>query len=228
MTKITSLPKCERPRERLLKLGASTLSSVELLAILIGHGSRHHPVLEISQSLLAEYPNLIKIKNMALHQWVNTPGLGAASYCRLQAALELGHRIQQQHIQPKHPFTTSAEIANYCRHHLQEYEQEVFACLFLDNRLCLLNFEILFYGSIDSASVYPREIIKRALYHNAAKLICVHNHPSGNPTPSQADREITTVLTEALALVEIQLLDHLVVTKRQEHWILHPVSHHPY
>jgi DNA repair protein RadC len=211
--KLTQLPPSERPRERLLQHGAAALSATELLAILIGHGYQNQPATHIAAKLLQQYHNLTQIFSLSVSQWCATPGLGVVSYTRLQALIELTRRAQSEASHSGITVLDSTAAQAFCHSKLSHYDHEVFACLFLDSQQHLIYFEELFFGSIDQASVYPRQVIKRALFHNAANVICCHNHPSGDPSPSHDDQNITRLLQKALALVDIQLLDHIVVGK---------------
>jgi DNA repair protein RadC len=208
---ITQWPSQERPRERLTQQGASALSDAELLAILIRHGGKGHSAVDIARQLLKSFNGLRGIVTADSAKFCNLPGLGVAKYCQIQAAAELGRRCLRENMHCRQTIHHSKDAEEFLIASLRDYQQEVFAALFLDNKHRVIQFEHLFYGSIHSASVYPREVVKRALFHNAAALIVAHNHPSGIAEPSQSDKDITLYLKKALALVDVNLLDHLVI-----------------
>lgn len=208
---ITHWPPFERPREKLLLFGAKNLSDAELLAIFVNTGIRGKTALDIARELLISFNGLKKLLQGYPHDIYRQPGLGKAKYALLQAALELGRRFLDSDIQIGKVLNDSRLTRRFLSHQLKNYPHEVFACLFLDNHNRVLRFEELFHGTINEASIYPREVVKRALGHNAAKVIFAHNHPSGNPTPSDADQKMTALLKEALALIDVQVVDHLVI-----------------
>lgn len=194
-----------------MRLNATSLSSAELLTLIIGQGSHGHDLLSISEALLQKYQSLGQIFHLSPAQWQQSPGLGPAGYCRLQAALELNRRKDLESAAPKDHLSDFKAAQAFCFSQLNHYEREVFACIFLNKKQDIIAFEPLFFGTIDSTNVYPREVIKRGLFHNSAQIICCHNHPSGNLKPSQADIELTVRLFEALSIVDIELIDHILV-----------------
>lgn len=208
---INQWPTDERPRERLTQKGAHTLSDAELLAILINHGGKGESAVDIARKLLNQFNGLRGIFSANAATFCATPHLGVAKYCQLQAAAELGRRYLRETMNHRQMITHSKDAEEFIIASLRDYQQEVFSALFLDNKHRVIQFEPLFYGTINTASVYPREVVKRALYHNAAAMIVAHNHPSGIADPSQDDQELTRWLKKALALVEVTLLDHLIV-----------------
>lgn len=208
---IREWPEGERPREKLLELGASALTEAELLAILLRTGVRGLSALDIARSLLTEFGSLRGLLTAERERLYSTRGLGPARYVALQAALELARRHYQELMMAGSALSDPYTTREFMRMRLRDLPHEVFCCLFLDNRHRAIAFEELFRGTIDGASVHPREVVKRALARNAAAVILVHNHPSGVPEPSQADELLTHRLKEALALVDIRVLDHLIV-----------------
>lgn len=208
---IRDWPVAERPRERLLARGAGVLSDAELLAIFLGSGLRGRDAIATARDLLQAHGPLRALLERPPAQLATLPGLGPARACLLAAALELGHRFLAADLERGALLTDPHAAGRYFAQRLRGRPHEVFAVLFLDTRHRAIAFEELFRGTIDGAQVHPREIVQRALARNAAAVIVGHNHPSGNPEPSAADRAITTRLKEALALVEVRLLDHLVV-----------------
>jgi DNA repair protein RadC len=208
---ITDWPIDERPREKLLTRGASALSDAELLAIFLRTGIPGHTAVDLARRLLKEFGGLRRLLAAEQKRFCDGKGLGLAKYAQLQAVLEMSRRHLQEQMRQSDALTSPAATRRYLQSKLRHHPYEVFACLFLDNRHRVICFEELFRGTIDGASVYPREVVKRALEHNAAALILAHNHPSGVAEPSQADRQITVHLKQSLALVDIRVIDHIVV-----------------
>lgn len=208
---IRDWPAEERPREKLLARGAGALSDAELLAIFLGSGLRGRDAVQTSRELLAAHGPLRRLLENEPEALARLPGLGPARACRLAAALELGHRHLAATLERGETLTDPMAAGRYFAQRLRAREHEVFAALFLDTRHRALGFEELFRGTVDGAEVHPREIVRRALSHNAAAVIVGHNHPSGCAEPSSADRAITARLKQALSLVDVRLLDHFVV-----------------
>jgi DNA repair protein RadC len=208
---IRDWPTDERPREKMLARGASALSDAELLALFFGSGRRGQTAIDLGRELLSQHGGLKPLLELEPAAMIALRGLGAAKACRLHAALELGRRYLASELQRPDALSNPAACADYLRARIAAYPYEVFACLFLDNRHRVIAFEELFRGSIDGASVHPREVVRRCLAHNAAAVIFAHNHPSGVAEPSQADRDITAELKRALALIEVRVLDHFIV-----------------
>jgi len=204
-------PEGERPREKLLSLGPGALSEAELLAILLRTGVRGHSALDLARGLLMQFGSLRALLTAQRHQACAIHGLGLVGYVTLQAALELARRHYQELMQAGSALTNPRLTREFVCMRLRDLHHEVFCCLYLDNRHRVIGFEELFQGTIDGASVHPREVVKHALARNAAGVILVHNHPSGLAEPSRADELITRRLKEALALVDIRVLDHLIV-----------------
>jgi DNA repair protein RadC len=212
---IRNWPIAERPREKLLQQGARQLSDAELLAIFLRTGMRGKTAVDLARELLAEFGGLKMLLNTSSQTLCQRPGVGKAKYAGLIAALELGQRYASEALKVGEILLSSQAAQKYLAYHLQHQQQEVFACLFLNTQHRILAYEELFHGTIDESSVYPREVVKRALAHNAAKVILAHNHPSGDPTPSQADCEITDLLRDSLALVDIRVIDHIIIGQQQ-------------
>lgn len=208
---ITDWPADERPREKLLKQGAEALSDAELLAIFLRTGTPGLTAVDLARELLLQFGGLRALLNASQRHFCAGKGLGAAKYVQLQAVLEIGRRHLQEALERSDALTSPALTRRYLLSQLRDRHQEQFCCLFMDSQHRVITFEVLFYGTIDAANVYPREVVKRCLHHNAAALILAHNHPSGVSEPSQADRYITDQLVKALALVDVRVLDHFVV-----------------
>jgi DNA repair protein radc len=208
---IREWPLHERPREKLVLRGASALSDAELLAIFLGSGLRGMDAVATARRLLAEHGPLRRLLEMAPAELARLPGIGPARASRLAAALELCNRYLAAGLERGEALTDPASAGRYFAQRLRAHPNEVFAVLFLDTRHRAIAFEELFRGTVDGAEVHPREVVRRALAHNAAAVIVGHNHPSGNPEPSAADRAVTARLKQSLSLVDIRLLDHFVV-----------------
>ncbi len=209
--RISDWPQDERPREKLLARGACSLSDAELLAIFLGSGLRGRDAVATARELLAAHGPLRALLERTPAELIALPGLGPARASALSAALELGTRMLHAHLERGDAITDPQAAARYFARRLRGRRQEVFAALFLDTRHRALAFEELFQGSVDSAEIHPREVVRRALAHNAAAVIVGHNHPSGNAEPSAADRTVTQKLKQSLSLVDVRLLDHFVV-----------------
>ncbi|MGO4221699.1 DNA repair protein RadC [Lysobacter sp. TAF61] len=208
---IRDWPNAERPRERLLAHGAGVLSDAELLAIFIGSGLRGRDAIATARELLQAHGPLRALLERAPIELARLPGLGPARACLLAAALELGRRHLEADLERGIAIDDPMSAGRYFAQRLRGQPREVFAVLFLDTRHRALAFEEMFRGTLDGAEVHPREVVRRALAHNAAALIVGHNHPSGNPEPSAADRALTARLKQALSLVDLRLLDHFVI-----------------
>ena len=208
---ITDWPADERPREKLLARGAGALSDSELLAIFLRTGRRGLSAVDLARELLDGFGGLRPLLEADLDGFCSHAGLGPAKFTQLQAVLEMARRHLQAELERGDALNSPDQVARYLSARLRHQHREVFACLFLDNRHRVLRYEELFQGTIDAASVYPREVVQRALAHNAAAVILAHNHPSGVAEPSTADRALTQRLQDALGLVDIRVLDHFVV-----------------
>lgn len=208
---IKEWPASERPRERLLTLGPHTLSDAELLAVLWGSGTRGLSAIDLARRLLTRHRSLRDFLAADREACLGEHGLGPARYSALLASLEIARRHYSEALRAGPALLAPDSTRAFLTAQLRDRPFEVFCCLFLDNRHRLIAFEELFRGTIDGASVHPREVLRQALSHNAAAVIFAHNHPSGIAEPSQADELITRRLREALALVDIRVLDHLIV-----------------
>lgn len=201
----------ERPRERLIAHGAECLSDAELLAIFLRTGTTGTPVMELSRQLVDEFGGLRSLMTASHRRFCSVRGLGTAKYAQVQAAMEMARRVMDEPLRQGDPLRSPHDTRRYLSSRLGTYPHEVFAGLFLDNRHRVIQYQELFRGTIDGAAVYPREVVRQALECNAAAVIFAHNHPSGVAEPSQADISLTRRLKEALGLVDIRVLDHMVV-----------------
>lgn len=204
-------PTDERPRERLLRHGANTLSDAELLAIFLRTGTAGVPVMAMARNLIDSFGGLRGLMTASQRQFCGVRGLGSAKYAQVQAAMEMARRVMDEPLRQGDPLRSPEDTRRFLTSRLSTYPHEVFAGLFLDNRHRVIQYQELFRGTIDGAAVYPREVVRQALEHNAAAVIFAHNHPSGVAEPSQADVSLTRRLKEALSLVDIRVLDHMVV-----------------
>lgn len=208
---IKDWPQGERPMDKFTHHGAALLSDAELLAIVIRTGIRGRSALGIAHGLLVHFGGLRALLNAARDDIPPRCGLGPARYAQLQAVVELGRRLLRENMSRGNPLENPRATRDYLRARLRDLPHELFCCLLLDNRHRVISFAELFRGTIDGASVHPREVVKHALQGNAAAVILAHNHPSGVAEPSRADELITRRLRDALSLVDIRLLDHFVV-----------------
>jgi DNA repair protein RadC len=208
---IADWPAAERPREKLLTLGPRALSDAELLAIFLRVGCVGKSAVDLARELLQEYGGLRQLLEASQAEFCKGLGLGSAKFAQLQAVLEMGRRHLSASMKSGDLLNSPDLVRRYLSAQLRHQPREVFAVLFLDNQNRLIIYEELFFGTIDGASVYPREVVRHALRHNAAAVILAHNHPSGVAEPSQADERITQRLVAALELIDVRVLDHMVV-----------------
>lgn len=208
---IRDWPAAERPRERLLALGATSLSDAELLAIFLRTGVAGHSAVDLARHLLNQFGNLRALLESDLPAFSAHLGLGPAKFAQLQAVLEMARRHMAESLRRDSALENPEQVRSYLKSLLRHEPHEVFGCLFLDSKHRVLAFEVLFHGSINAAYVHPRQVVKRALAHNAASLILCHNHPSGISEPSRADIELTKRLMETLALIDVEVLDHVII-----------------
>lgn len=201
----------ERPREKLLLKGAEALSDAELLAIFLRTGVKGFSAVDLARNLLSESGGLSQLLSANEQQFCQSKGVGQAKYVQLQAVVEMSRRYLSERMQRGDALNSVDDVKNYLKSSLQKYPFEVFACLFLDNKHRVIKYEELFRGTIDSSTVHPREVVRRALYHNAAAVVLAHNHPSGVAEPSQSDQMITDKLKHALGLIDVRLLDHFII-----------------
>jgi DNA repair protein RadC len=208
---IVNWPEGERPREKLMARGVAALSDAELLAIFLRTGVVGKSAVDLARELLGKYGNLTQLFATDLTDFCSVKGMGPAKYVQLQAVLEMSRRALQETLQRGDALSSPRAVRDYLQLVLAGRQQEVFMVLFLDTQHRVIAIEEMFHGTLSQTSVYPREVVKRALAHNAAALILAHNHPSGITEPSQADQLLTSALKQALALVDVSVLDHFVV-----------------
>lgn len=208
---ISDWPSTERPREKLLAQGSESLSDAELLAIFLRTGVPGKSAVDLARDLLSHFGGLRPLLQAEEKNFCSAKGLGIAKFVQLRAVVEMSRRHLAEVVKRGDAITSPQATRNYLSLRLRDYPYEVFACIFLDNRHRVLAYEELFRGTIDGASVHPREVLRRVFYHNAAAVIFAHNHPSGVGEPSRADETITRRLQETLGLVDVRVLDHIIV-----------------
>ncbi len=208
---ITDWHEHDRPREKLLKFGADSLTDAELLAIFLRVGVKGQSAVELAQSLLDHFGSLHALLNANEVEFCTAKGLGQAKFVQLKAVLEMSQRHFESGLKKGDAFTQPQAVANYLIHQIGFQQQEQFGLLLLDQQHHLIDYRTLFTGTLNQANVHAREVVKTALEYNAAATILTHNHPSGDPTPSQSDLSLTQNLSQALNLVEIRCLDHIII-----------------
>ncbi len=208
---ITDWPASERPREKLIELGAEALSDAELLAIFLRVGVTGKSAVDLARDLLNQFGSLNGIFAATEHELSQVHGIGTSKYVQLQAIFEMSRRALNEQLQQRDVFKSPQQVRDYLVLKLGGLTREVFLVLFLDTQNQLVVTEEMFTGTLTQTSVYPREVVKRALHHNAASVIFAHNHPSGIAQQSQADELLTKQLKQALALVDVRVLDHFIV-----------------
>jgi len=208
---IKDWPNSERPREKMLSQGVQTLSDAELLAVFLRTGVKGSSAVDLARDLLNKFGSLRALLGADRKQFCDARGLGDAKFALLQAVLEMGRRHLSEELLRGEALSSPEQTVSYLQARLRDYPYEVFAVVFLDNQHRVIAYEELFRGTIDGASVHPREVVRHSLSHNAAAVIFSHNHPSGIAEPSQSDQRITQRLRDALALIDVRVLDHIVI-----------------
>lgn len=208
---ITDWPASERPREKLLAHGAKTLSDAELLAIFLRVGVTGKSAVDLARDLLSRFGSLNGIFAAPLDTLSEVNGIGSSKYAQLQAIFEMTCRALNEHMQCKDVLSSPRQVRDYLCLKLGGLNREVFLVLFMDAQNRIIADEEMFSGTLTQTSVYPREVVKRALHHNAASVIFAHNHPSGLTVPSKADESLTAELKKALALIDVRVLDHFII-----------------
>ncbi|OGX68189.1 MAG: hypothetical protein A2189_08225 [Paenibacillus sp. RIFOXYA1_FULL_44_5] len=205
------VPKDERPRERMLSFGAPSLSNGELLAILLGTGTRNESAVHLAERVLAQAEGLRSLVDMSIEQMTQIKGIGLAKAIQIQAGVELGKRISSIRMNSRPTIRTPQDAADLLMEDMRYLQKEHFVCLFLNTKNHVLAQETLSMGSLNASIVHPREVFRAAIKRSSASIICVHNHPSGDPTPSPEDIDLTRRLSEAGQIIGIEVLDHLVL-----------------
>lgn len=208
---ICDWPEQERPRERLIQRGPQVLTDAELLAVFLRVGTPGKSAVDLARDLVGHFGSLAKVFSASMHEFIKVPGLGPAKFAQLQAVFELSRRALGENLRVGVDMDSPGSVRHYLRLQLTGRPVESFVVMFLDAQHRLIASEELFHGTLTHTSVYPREVVKRTLSHNAAAVILAHNHPSGNTTPSKADESLTHVLAQALSLIDVRLLDHFII-----------------
>ena len=208
---ITDWPASERPREKLLENGVETLSDAELLAIFLRVGVTGKSAVDLAREMLTTFGSLNGVFQARFQELCAINGIGASKYAQLQAIFEMSRRALAEEMRAQDVFNSASQVKDFLRLKLGNLRQEVFMVLYFNVQNQLITSEIMFTGTLTQTSVYPREVVKHALYHNSASVIFAHNHPSGVAKQSQADEQLTKQLKQALALVDVRVLDHFIV-----------------
>nr|WP_156324585.1 DNA repair protein RadC [Bacillus sp. FJAT-27245] len=208
---IRDYPQEERPRERFIAGGPASLSNHELIALLLRTGTKEESVLQLSNRLLSHFEGLRLLKAASLEEITAIKGIGTAKAILLMAALELGSRVANLANNDRYVIRSPEDGANYVMNEMRFLSQEHFVCLYLNTKNQVLHKQTIFIGSLNASIVHPREVFKEAFRRSAASIICLHNHPSGDPTPSREDIEVTKRLSECGKIIGIDLLDHLII-----------------
>ena len=213
--KIHDVHEADRPRERLIRQGAKSLSNQELIAILLGTGTKRESVLTVANRVLINFEKLHNLKHATLEEMTEIKGIGEAKAVLLLAAIELGRRLASKDLEERFTIRTPEDAATFLMQDMTSLQQEHFVCLFLNVKNQVLHKQTIFVGSLNASIVHPREIFREAVKRSAASIICSHNHPSGIPTPSPEDIDVTTRLYEAGKIVGVDLLDHVIIGDHQ-------------
>lgn len=209
------MPKDDRPRERLIKSGSSHLSNAEILAIILGSGTRQESVLALSNRLLMHFEGLKLLSDATIEELIAIRGIGTAKAVLILAAVELGKRMHIYRSDERHVIRSPEDGAEYVMEEMRGLNQEHFVTLFLNTKNQIIHKQTIFIGSLNASIVHPREVFREAVKRSAASIIVVHNHPSGDPTPSQEDIHVTRRLVECGKMIGIELIDHLVIGDRK-------------
>ncbi len=212
---IQQLPEEERPRERLMRAGAESLSTTELIAIILGSGSKTKPILQLAHEIVARFGGLHQLAEATLTELLEIKGIGLAKAIQLKAAFNLGMRASRQVIKPKYRIEHPSHAYYLIKDELEHEKREFFVVILQDTKGYVICHEIVSIGSLSQTLVHPREVFYPAIRHKAASLIVAHNHPSGDPTPSQQDWEMTKKLVEVSHLINIPLHDHLIIGQQR-------------
>ncbi|MEI4829462.1 MULTISPECIES: RadC family protein [Bacillus] len=211
MSCIRDVVKEDQPRERLLLEGASSLSNTELLAILLRTGSKEESVLTLANRILHHFDGLRMLKDATIEEMTSIHGVGMAKASQLIAAFELGRRMVRLEYQNRYSIRNPEDCARYMMEEMRFLQQEHFVCLYLNTKNQVMHRQTVFIGSLNASIVHPREVFKEAFRRAAASIICLHNHPSGDPAPSREDIEVTKRLVECGKIIGIEILDHIII-----------------
>lgn len=208
---ILCLPEEERPRERLYRHGAEAMSTAELIAIILGSGMKGKPVLQLAHELVAKFGSLKGLAEATVAELCQIKGLGAAKAIQLKAAFSLGIRLSKQEISPRYRIESPIHAYNLIKDELEKEKRELFVVILMDTKGYVIMHQVVAIGSLSQTIVHPREVFYPAIRHKAASLILAHNHPSGDPSPSREDYEVTEALTNVGKVMSIPVHDHLII-----------------
>ncbi|SER74749.1 DNA repair protein RadC [Gracilibacillus ureilyticus] len=211
IVKMKEVPKRDRPRERLVEFGPGHLSNQELMAILLGTGTRKENVYQLAERVLRHFEGLGQLKEVTIEELTGINGIGLAKGVNLLAAIEFGKRIHQFQERDRYIIRSPEDGANFLMEEMRQLKQEHFVVVFLNTKNQVIHRQTIFIGSLNASIVHPREIFREAVKRSSASIICAHNHPSGDPSPSQEDIQVTKRLVESGKVVGIELLDHLII-----------------
>lgn len=212
---IKDMPKQERPRERLLKHGANHISNQELIAILLGSGTRNETAMDLANRVLMHFEGLSLLRDATIEELTAIKGIGIAKGVKVLAAMELGKRMSSLKQEESYFIRTPEDGANFVMEDMKNLKQEHFVVLFLNTKNKVIHRKTIFIGGLNSSIVHPREVFREAVRHSAASIICLHNHPSGDPTPSREDIYVTNRLVKSGKMMGIEVLDHIIIGNRQ-------------
>lgn len=212
---IKDFPSSERPRERFLSVGSHSLSNQELIALLLRTGTKNESVLQLAERLISYFDGLRLLKDASIEEIMSIKGIGEAKAIQLLAAIEIGRRMTNLCYADRYVIRSPEDCANFCMNDMRFLSQEHFVCLYLNTKNQVLHKQTIFIGSLNASIVHPREVFKEAFRRSAASIICIHNHPSGDPTPSQEDIEVTKRLIECGKIIGIDVLDHLIIGEKK-------------
>lgn len=213
--KIRDVHEADRPRERLIRQGSQSLSNQELLAILLRSGTKEESVLALANRILMNFEKLHALRDATIEEMTAVKGIGEVKAVQILAAIELGRRLAQKEMNERFTIRSPDDAAHYLMPEMSALSQEHFVVLFLNTKNQVLHKKTIFIGSLNASIVHPREIFREAVKRSAASIICAHNHPSGVPTPSPEDIEVTTRLMEAGLIIGIDLIDHIIIGDHQ-------------
>lgn len=208
---IKDVPKSERPRERMLREGPQSLSNQDLIALLLGSGTRSESVIQLSARVIQHFNGLKMLKDASIKELMDIHGIGEAKAVQLRAALELGKRIKQFPAEDRYVIRSPEDVSLYMMDEMRHLQQEHFVCLYLNTKNQVVHKQTVFIGSLNASIVHPREVFKEAFRYSAASIVCLHNHPSGDPGPSREDIDVTKRLSECGKMLGIELLDHVII-----------------
>lgn len=212
---IRDFPSSERPRERFLRDGPQNLSNQELIALLLRTGTKNESVLQLAERLITHFDGLRLLKDASIEEMTTINGIGEAKAIQFLAAVEIGRRVNNLCYSDRYVIRSPEDCANYCMNDMRFLTQEHFVCLYLNTKNQVLHKQTVFIGSLNASIVHPREVFKEAFRRSAASIICLHNHPSGDPTPSKEDIDVTKRLLECGKIIGIDVLDHLIIGEKK-------------